>query len=175
MEPKKTYDYLTRARQQVFDWVRPLTAEQYAREFPIGLRTLGKTLTHIMISEWYYVQRMQGGAVPPYDQWPIHQESPPPFLTLEAAWMEQAQRTQAAVNAVRDWSTGIEYEVTDDNRRQALVTASPADIFTQLALHEVHHRAQAMAMLRQMGISLSDIDFNTLMYMGLVNGGTPGE
>ena len=46
MEPLKTYDYLTRARQRVFEWVRPLGPEQYAREFPIGRGTLARTLTH---------------------------------------------------------------------------------------------------------------------------------
>ena len=35
MQPLKIYDYLTVTRQQVFERVRPLSAEQYAREFPI--------------------------------------------------------------------------------------------------------------------------------------------
>lgn len=44
-----------------------------------------------------------------------------------------------------------------------IVTASAADIFSQMALHEVHHRAQAMNMLRQLGATMEDIDFNALM------------
>ncbi len=164
MEPLKTYHYLTLARRRIFEWVRPLSAEQYAQEFPIGRRTLGRTLTHVMISEWYYVQRMQGCAVPPDDQWPIQEETPPPVAALEAAWIEQAGRTRAALGAVRDWSAELEYRVTGDDGRPAIVTASAADIFTQSALHEVHHRAQAMNMLRHMGVAAEDIDFNTLMY-----------
>jgi uncharacterized damage-inducible protein DinB len=164
MEPLKVYDYLTLARQRVFEWVRSLSAEQYAREFPIGLGTLGRTLTHIMICEWMYVQRIQGRAVPPYDQWPIQDEKPAPFTTLEAAWIEQAGRTRTALGAVRDWSAPLEYRVTGDDGRTEIVTASAGDIFTQLALHEVHHRAQAMNMLRHMSIPAEDIDFNTLMY-----------
>ncbi len=50
MEPLRTYDYLTLARQRIFERVRPLSAEQHAREFPIGRGTLGRTMTHIMIS-----------------------------------------------------------------------------------------------------------------------------
>ncbi len=164
MEPLRTYDYLTLSRQRVFGWIRPLTAEQYAREFPFGLKTLGKTLTHIMISEWYYVQRLQGSAVPPYDQWPMQQETPPPFVALETAWIEQARRTRDALSAVRDWNHELEYQVTDDDDKQVIVTTSPGDIFTQLALHEVHHRSQVISMLRQLGIDVDDIDFNTLMY-----------
>jgi len=164
MEPIKTYDYLTRARRRILDWVRPFGAEQYAREFPIGRGTLGRTLTHIMISEWYYVRRMQEQPVPPYGEWPIQEERPPAFAALEAEWSEQAARTRAALSAVRDWTRELEYEVTQDDGRRAIVTASPADIFTQLALHEVHHRAQAMNMLRHLGVTVEDIDFNAIMY-----------
>ncbi|MCI0359527.1 MAG: DinB family protein [Planctomycetaceae bacterium] len=163
MEPLKIYDYLTLARQRIFEWVRPLSAEQYGREFPIGLGTLGRTLTHIMICEWAYVQRIQGRDLPPYETWPIQDEKPPPFTTLEPVWITQAGQTRAALAAVRDWSKELEYRVTR-NDRTSIITASPADIFTQMALHEVHHRAQAMNMLRHLGVAAEDIDFNTLMY-----------
>jgi uncharacterized damage-inducible protein DinB len=164
MEPLRTYDYLALARRRLLDWVRPLSPDHYAREFPIGLGTLGKTLTHIMASEWYYVQRMTGAHVPPYDQWPIRHENPLPFPALEAAWSEQAGRTRAALGAAQDWNAELEYQITDDGGRRQIITASAADIFTQLAFHEVHHRAQAMSMLRQLGVAAEDLDYNTLMY-----------
>ena len=56
MQPLKTYEYLSLARQRIFDWMRQLTAEQYTHHFPIGrCGTLASTLTHIQISEWYYI------------------------------------------------------------------------------------------------------------------------
>lgn len=164
MDPLRLYDYLTHARQRVFGWVRPLSEEQYARQFPIGPGTLGRTLTHIMISEWYYIQRMQGREVPPYDQWPIRDDQPPPFAQLEATWHKQAAATRAALSDVPDFSATLQYHVIDDDGAEIIVTASPADLITQLALHEVHHRAQAMNMLRHLGVVVDDIDFNTLMY-----------
>ncbi len=163
MDPLRIYDYLTIARQMVFDKARPLTAEQYGREFPIGLGSLGRTLTHIMICEWMYVQRILERDVPPYDQWPIQDEKPPPFSLLEATWTEQAKATRAALAAVRDWNAKLEFRVAW-YERPTIVTASPADIFTQVALHEVHHRAQAMNMLRRLGAAVENIDFNGLMY-----------
>lgn len=164
MDPVRIYEYLTLARGRIFDWARPLTPEQHAGEFPIGLGTLGKTLTHIMISEWYYVERMDGRDVPPYEEWPIRMEQPPPLATLEREWLAQATRTRAALRAPRDWQAALEYHVTDDDGHPMIVTTCAADIFTQLALHETHHRAQAMNMLRQLGVALEDIDFNALMY-----------
>lgn len=164
MHPLRIYEYLTLARRKILDWTRPLTPDQHTRPFPIGRGSLAGTLTHIMISEWYYVERMRAHAVPPYDQWPMQDEKPPPFAALEAAWIEQAARTKSALIAVRDWDAPLEYRITNDDGKPEIITASAADIFTQLALHEVHHRAQAMNILRQLGIKAEDIDFNTLMY-----------
>jgi uncharacterized damage-inducible protein DinB len=165
IDPLRTYDYLARARARIFDLVRPLGDEQYRRQFPIGPGSLARVLTHIMISEWYYIQRMLGADVPPYDQWPIRDENPPPFAELEAQWTRQAAETRTALAAVGDWSARLKYRVTDDDGRQIDVTASPADLLTQLALHEVHHRAQALNILRQLGVTLEeDIDFNAMMY-----------
>ena len=164
MEPIKTYDYLVLTRRRVLDWVRSLAPEQYAREFPFGNKTFTRTLTHMLISEWYYIERISGREVPPYDQWPIRDEAPPPLAELESAWTAQADRTRAALGAVRDWDTELEYQITDDDGTLKIVNATPTDIFTQLALHEVHHRSQLLAMLRTLGAELDDIDYNIMMY-----------
>ncbi|MCI0364216.1 MAG: hypothetical protein L0219_10065 [Phycisphaerales bacterium] len=39
-----------------------------------------------------------------------------------------------------------------------------SDVFTQMVLHEVHHRAQVMAMLRELGRPLEDLDYGYFMY-----------
>ncbi len=163
MEPLRTYDYLVLARKRVFEWARPLSADQYGRGFAMGLGSVGKTLTHIMSSEWYYVRRMMKLEVPPQSHWPIRDEQPPEFTALEAAWLEQVGRTRAAIEGMRDWKAEIEYRVEADEGPR-IITASAADIFTQLVLHEVHHRAQVLNMLRQLGVKVEDVDFNALMY-----------
>src|SRR5262245_17441113 len=117
VDPIRTYDYLALARRRVLDWVRPLNAEQYAREFPFGHGTLGSTLTHILVSEWYYVLRIARADVPPHDHWPIREEQPPPFVEIESRWAAQATRTRDTLAAVRDWNTDLEYQVTDDDGR----------------------------------------------------------
>lgn len=164
MEPLRVYNYLVLARRRVLDWARPLPAEQYVREFAIGRGSLARTLTHILGSEWYYVRRMEGQPVPPYDQWEIREEQAPAFGALEAEWTRQAARTTAAIEAVRDWDAPIEYRITNDDGRPEIITTSAADIFTQLAFHEIHHRAQAMNILRHLGVTAEDIDYNALMY-----------
>jgi uncharacterized damage-inducible protein DinB len=164
MQPLKTYDYLTRSRERIFTRVRPLGAADYAREFPIGLGTLGRTLTHVMLCEWTYVERIAGRDLPPYAEFPIQDENPPPFAVLEAEWTAQAARTRAALSEVEDWTAELEYRTVPDIGPRKIVTATYDDLFTQLAFHEIHHRAQAMNILRHLGITVDDIDYNTLMY-----------
>lgn len=162
MEPLKTYDYLVLAREKLFGWVRPLSEEQYRGQFPIGLGSLARILTHVMICEYAYALRIEERPVPPYEQFPFQDETPPPFAALESAWQEQSSRTRAVIQAVRDWNKTIEYP-TMFSKPPQIITATLADQFAQLAFHEVHHRAQAMNILKQLGAKLEDIDYNALM------------
>lgn len=164
MNPQRVYDYLAQSRARVLAAVRPLGEEAWRRAFDIGPGTLARTLTHMMISEWYYIERMEQREVPPYEQWPIRDEDPPPFEALERRWAAQAERTRAAIGRVTDWDAPIEYEVTTDNGERQIVTCTASDLFTQLAIHEVHHRSQALNMLRHLGVELEDLDFNAMMY-----------
>jgi len=45
-----------------------------------------------------------------------------------------------------------------------IVRATAGGIATQLLLHEVHHRAQVMAMLRQLGIPAQNLDYSILKF-----------
>jgi uncharacterized damage-inducible protein DinB len=168
MDPLKIYDYLTKARQRVLDAVRPLTPEQYQHQFTFGLKTIGSTLTHIMISEWYYVERIEERTVPSYDQWPIKYESPPGFEIIESTWRKQAKNVRASIAAQRDWNRRITWlSFPNDEGKRFHITVTPGDLFTQLALHEVHHRSQLMVMLRELsgaGSPVQDIDYNAMMF-----------
>ena len=165
MEPTRIYGYLMTTRERVLDGVRPLTPQQYQREFPFGLKTIASTLAHLMISEWYYIERLEGRTVPPYDQWPINYENPPAFDVIERTWRQQAADIRATIAAVRDWTRPVRWlSFPDDAGRRFHIGATAGDLFTQLALHEMHHRAQLMVMLRELGTPLADLDYNALMF-----------
>lgn len=165
IDPMRVYGYLEKVRARVLHACRGLSDEQYTRSFAIGPGSLARTLTHVVISEWYYVERMQGHEVAPYAEWPVKDENPPSFAELERLWGEQAMLTRRAVETIRDWETALSYVVTNDEGQRIRVTASPADQFIQLFQHEVHHRAQVLNMLRQLGVpSLGDVDYNWEMF-----------
>jgi uncharacterized damage-inducible protein DinB len=121
-----------------------------------------------MISEWYYVERIEGRQVPPYEEWPIKYEDPPALEIVETTWREQAKRIREVIAAERDWGRIITWDsFPDDNGRRFQITATAGDVLTQLVLHEVHHRSQIMAMFRELGEGvppLQDMDFGELMY-----------
>src|SRR5215210_7085577 len=152
MDPIKIYDYLLKSRERVLNAVRPLTPQQYQHQFNIGLKTIGSTLTHIMVSEWYYIERLEGRTVPHYNQWPIKYEHPPVFEIIESTWREQAKNVRASIaaqaNIAQAWNrtiTWVSFPDDTQNNKRFHITCTAGDLITQLALHEVHHRAQIMA------------------------------
>ncbi|MEM1186475.1 MAG: DinB family protein [Planctomycetota bacterium] len=169
MHPPRLYEYLTKSRAEVFDRTRTLTPEQYAQVFPIGLGSLALTLHHVRAAEWCYVQRIIGRPGPLRDLLPEQDPEPNtpfPFGSLEQHWREQAEQSLAQLRGVTDWDTPLDVTTGSDELPRYL--ASRADVASQLVFHEVHHRAQAMNMLRHFGSPVGEIDFNALMYM------TPG-
>ena len=163
MNPVRAYDYLLKARGRLFDWIRPLTQEQYTLEFPFGHHTLRATMLEIAGAEWIYARRLAEEPVPPRAEWPVGEQRQPAFADLETFWTEQAERTRAVLAGVSDWDRPVEYRVRQPEKT-IVVRATLGDIATQLCFHEVHHRAQAMAMLRQLGVAAQNLDYSVFMF-----------
>lgn len=162
--PAEIYEYLVKARQKLLDWVRPLTLEQYTQEFPFGKKTIRDTLVEIPLAEWNYGTRLIGESIPPRDQHPIVRYYQTAFAPLEDAWDELAERTRGILRDERDWARVIEYVARPANRPPIRIRATAGGLATQLIVHEVHHRAQVMAMLRQLSIAAQDLDYSILMF-----------
>jgi uncharacterized damage-inducible protein DinB len=161
--PAYLYEYLARARAKLLDWIRPLTLEQYTKEFPFGKKTLRATIVEIPMSEWSYIRRMRGE--PPnlksqkdHPFWKYYETD---FAPLEAAWKELAEDTRRTLRQITDWSKPIEYMTVAEPRFR--IQTFTGGIAGQLLFHEIHHRAQAMAMLRQLGVPAENLDYSILM------------
>lgn len=165
MQPHRLYDYLVAARQRLFDWIRPLTREQYEREFPIGMKTIHATLAHVASAEWAYGRRLQGHPAA-ISESPYLPEKVPSFADLEAAWTRMAGETRALLTEITDGDAPVEYRVhaQGPGGPAVRITTTRAGLASQLVLHEVHHRAQVMTMLREMGVAAQNLDYSTLMF-----------
>jgi uncharacterized damage-inducible protein DinB len=154
----RVYDIHTDARQRLFGWVRPLSQEEYTRPFPFGPGSLRGTLVEIARAELFLAMRMREELLPAWEDWPIAEERLPTFPDLETIHTAQARQTRATLAGTKDWDRAVTTQVVRGDKIFTL-TATKADIAMQLLLHEVHHRAQAMAMLRQLGVAAQDLDY----------------
>lgn len=165
MDFVKAYDYLQESRARVFDWVRPLTQEQYAQKFASGHGTLRGTLIHIAAAEWAYTRRLKGdvSVLPAIGDRPINETRTPTFADLERAWTDLARDTRATLAGIADWETPLEFQAPVAGGH-VLFTVTRGELGLQLCFHEIHHRSQAMAMLRQLGVNAQSIDYSVLKF-----------
>jgi len=157
----RVYDILAQAREKLFGWTRPLSQAQYIQPFPFGLRTLRATLIEIARVELIYGMRLREEPLPPPplpDTFPISETRQPTFADLEKAWTAQAKETRATLAGTNDWTRTVPRRF-EQGDKIVISTASKADLATQMLMHEVHHRAQAMAMLRQLGVEAQNLDY----------------
>ncbi len=162
--PVHLHDYVVKARAKLLDWVRPLSLEQYTQEFPLGLKTLRATMVEIASGEWTYTRRLRGEDLPPLEDRLFGQFEGANFAALEPVWREETEKTGQTLREITDWSKPVEYLVNVPDRPTIQIQTTTGGIAAQMLFHEVHHRAQAMAMLRQLGIAAQNLDYSLFMY-----------
>jgi uncharacterized damage-inducible protein DinB len=156
------FDYLCRARDTLLGWIRSQPAAAYTRPFPFGLGSIRATLVHIADAQRGYTQRLEGQEYSSADN-PFTVDRLPDLETLVAAWSGLNPRTRRALASLGDGSRRIEYasRVIAPGKR---LRGTAGGLAAQLLFHEVHHRAQVMVMLRQLGVAAENLDYNYLMF-----------
>lgn len=150
------YAYLVAARIPLFDRIRSLSPAQYRQVFPFGLGSMRRTLHHLAGAEWYLVGQIGGG---PSGVYPFASEAVPDFPTLERLWRGLEPLTRRTLQVEQDWEQPFEYVVTIPGGRRYRIRTTRSAVFIQFCYHEVHHRAQAMAMLRMLDTPVETVDF----------------
>jgi uncharacterized damage-inducible protein DinB len=120
---------------------------------------LRRTLTHTGAAEWFLSRWLHGEVLPPLADWPISEERVPTFDDLETLWRAQAPQTRVRLGTVVDWDGEVVAELARPGRPIIRRRATRRQVATQLLCHEVHHRAQVMAMLRQVGVAAQTLDY----------------
>ena len=134
----------------------------YTRDSPIGLGSIRATLVHLAATEWNYANRLAGIDYGPGDN-PFTVDRFPGLVPLASAWREQSETTRGALVRMGDATRRIEYLSRSFSPPMRTETTA-GGIAGQLLFHEVHHRAQVMAMLRQAGVSAKNLDYSRLMW-----------
>jgi uncharacterized damage-inducible protein DinB len=158
-------DYLALARERLLGRVRDLYGvrpDAYTAAFPFGHGSIRATLLHVAAAEWAYVERLAGRDFPLSDS-PFTAEALPAFESFAAAWHNQAARTRAALTALGDPHRPVEF-VSRVGPVPMRARAAAAEIVLHMVLHEVHHRAQVMVMLRYSGVPAENLDYSFLAF-----------
>jgi uncharacterized damage-inducible protein DinB len=156
------FDYLCKAREQLLRWIEGQPAEVYTRSFPFGLRSIRATLIHVADAQRGYTLRLEGIQYSATDN-PFSLDTLPDLPSLVVVWSDLNPRTRRALADLGDGARTIEYasRVLASGKR---LRGTAGGIAAQLLFHEVHHRAQVMAMLRQVGVAAENLDYNNLMF-----------
>jgi uncharacterized damage-inducible protein DinB len=156
------FDYLLQARGRLLAWVREQPPAVYTRTFPIGLGSIRATFVHTAAAEWAYVERLGGRSVSLADS-PFTVERQPEFEPFVAAWERQAPVTRRALADLGESRRPVEF-VSQMGPKPSRVRTTAGGLAGQLLMHEVHHRAQIMAMLRQTGVAAENLDYSALVW-----------
>ena len=156
------FDYMVRARAELLNWIRAQPDVVYPRDFPIGLGSIRATLVHLAAAEWNYANRLAGIDYGPGDN-PFTVDRFPDLAPLASAWREQSETTRRGLARIGDATRRIEY-LSRSFSPPVRTETTAGGIAGQLLFHEVHHRAQVMAMLRQAGVSAENLDYSRLMW-----------
>ncbi len=156
------FDYMVTARGRLLEWVKGQPAGVYTQTFPIGMRSIRATLVHTAAAEWGYVQRLSGKDYGPGDN-PFSVEYLPEFDAFAAAWDQQRPVTSRVLADLGDPARRIDV-VSRVATPPVRIRTTAGGIAGQLLFHEVHHRAQVMAMLRQVGVKAENLDYSVLIF-----------
>jgi uncharacterized damage-inducible protein DinB len=121
-----------------------LTSDQFHRRFEMGPGSLHDTLTHVVAAMRAWTETLAGAEPRPRIDADGQRRTPEQLLAL----LEDAWRAFSAEAPRRP----LEEMTTRHLRDGRTIQLTRGAIFMQVTTHGMHHRAQCLNMLRQMGV-----------------------
>lgn len=133
----------TWATNLILQACKPLSTEQFAREFPIGPGSLHKTLVHLLGAMLRWGDALAGRRM----RAPLLAADYPTVASLEAL-LAEASALLAAQARAKPLSDLTQREIAGQIKR-----FTRGGALTHVLTHGTYHRAQCVNMLRQLGVS----------------------
>jgi uncharacterized damage-inducible protein DinB len=130
------------ATGQILDTCQNLTPDQFHQRFEMGLGSLHDTTLHILAAMRTWTQTLAGQPLSPR----LEKEGPKTIPELRSL-LEICSRELAAESKRRPLS-----DTAARPRDGKTYTFTRSAILTHVATHGMHHRAQCLNMLRQLGV-----------------------
>lgn len=154
---RRLISYGDDANDMILNAAAGLADELLDQPFEMGRGTLRKTLIHILAGESVWLSRMSG-----HPETPWFDEKQPRSVADIRGELETVRTQRAAFLAgiaAADLQTSLPYR----DSRGELFTAPLQDMLVQMCTHGIHHRAQAVNMLRRLGVAPPEVDLMVLL------------
>ena len=138
------------ARDKVMALAAPLSDEQLDHPFEMGPGSLRRTMLHLWACEQRWLNRWRSGAAGLDDE---------PNLAMGELWdrfRETAGERDAFFDSVGEPGFSKKTSFTEDGKKH---TYPLGDMVLHVSNHGIHHRAQALNMLRRLEVKVPGIDF----------------
>lgn len=130
-----------------------LKPEQLDQTLDIGMGTLRRTLLHILAGESVWLARWRGERESP---WPDEQERAEP-VEIGRRMTEVSAAREQFLASVGPGDLGRIVVYRDS--KGSLFKATLADMMIQMCIHSMHHRSQAVNIIRRVGGSPPELDY----------------
>ena len=147
------FDYSDRANDQIIEASEALNDDQLDRRFKMGRGTLRKTLKHILAGEHVWLLRWNGQADAPW----LDEEVATPVTGIARDLRQTSKERSKFLDTINEGDASPPMSYLDTV--SGYFTASLGDMILQGLVHSIHHRAQAVNMLRQLGVEPPEVDY----------------
>lgn len=155
-------DYNYWANGLILKYAERLPAEKFVEGELKGLQSLRDILCHIMFAERIWLNRMQGITMSMEEMKKIFTpDKYPDIEKLYKDWFDLELEMRAFMGELTEltYKEEFSYQRSDGSS----LTDRFGDIFTQLVLHGMQHRAECALMLTSLGHSPGNLDYITYL------------
>lgn len=140
------YSYAVWANDRVLTTAESLTDEQWRRAIGHSFGSVHETMVHILSSEELWLARWQGHSPRERNATP---EKLPTIAALRARWAAVSAAMRAFIGDLDEggWQRVVGYETLEGHPASYPLW----QMYLQIINHGTHHRAEAAAMLTEMG------------------------
>jgi uncharacterized damage-inducible protein DinB len=139
------FDYNYWAHHRIWDCVMQVSDEQFTRDTGYSWRSIQGQVVHTMSAEWVWFSRIQGTS--PTSM--LRNEDYPNRAAVRTKWDEIETVVRSFLQTLQD--AELEQVIEYKNTSGQIFTQKMYEILAHVANHSTDHRAQALAMLYQLG------------------------
>ncbi len=149
---KNIYDYHYWGRDKILREAEKVSDADFVKVMSKGYSSLRATLVHMIAAEWIWMTRLAGASPNAM----MREEDLPTRPAIRARWSEEENKLCAYIAKLND--VELQRVVQYKNTRGDALARPVWQVLAQVANHGTQHRAEAAAMLTDLGFSPGNLD-----------------